>query len=332
MEKVREFRCPLYICFIDFKKAYDSVSCNTLWTILQHSYSLPPKLLAIIHTLHEDSTAAVRAYGQTSEDFTVTSGVWQGCVLAPTLFNLYFDVAIRMALEGHQMQGRGVSMAYLHDAKLVGNRKKLQLETIITDLEYADDTALVADLWDDLKAMLDTMAECCKSLGLSISCTKTKTMAILPDLFPRPEPVHLFPNDAPVEVVPHFQYLGSIIQDDCGSDLEVDSRICKASKAFQSLSCILWYQRKIKPCTKLCILNAVILPTLLYGLESTVLHKQQIQRLQSFVMHCLRIILGVSVRDMKRNTTLRKDGQTAKAILSAHAAQTSTSGPPVLDG
>ena len=53
-------------------------------------------------------------------------------MIAPTLFNLHFDVAIGIALEDHQMQGRGVSMAYLHDAKLVGNRKKLQLETIVT--------------------------------------------------------------------------------------------------------------------------------------------------------------------------------------------------------
>ena len=138
------------------------------------------------------------------------------------------------------------------------------------------------------------MAECCKGLGLSISCTKTKTMAMLPDLFPRPEPVHLFPNDAPVEVVSHIQYLGSIVQDNCGSDLEADFRICKA------------YQWKIKPCTKLHILNTFILPTLLYGLESTLLNEQQIQRPQSFVMRWLRIILGVSVKDMKRNTTLRK--------------------------
>ena len=111
-------------------------------------------------------------------------------MLAPTLFNLYSGVATRMAMDDHQMQGRGVSMAYLHDSKLVGNRKTLQLETIIADLEYADDMALVADSWDHLKAMLDTVAECCRGLGFSISCKMTKTMAILPDLFSMPEPVY----------------------------------------------------------------------------------------------------------------------------------------------
>ena len=115
-------------------------------------------------------------------------------MLAPTLFDLYFDVATRMAMDDHQMQGRGVSMAYLHDAKLVGNRKKLQLETVITNLEYADDMALVADSWDHLRAMLNTVAECCRSLGLSISCKMKKTMAILPDLFSTPEPVHPSPT------------------------------------------------------------------------------------------------------------------------------------------
>ena len=93
-----------------------------------------------------------------------------------------------MALEDHQMQGIGVGMAYLHDnlvkahcyglhdAKLMGNRKKLQLETIITELEYANDMALVA--CDDLKAMLDTVsvADCCKGLGLSISCLLVQSL------------------------------------------------------------------------------------------------------------------------------------------------------------
>ena len=96
MEKAREYHQSIYTCFIDLKKAYDSVLCESLWRILQHSYCLPPKLLSIMRALHADSTAAVRAYGKLSDKFSVTSGIRQGCVLAPTLFNFYFDVAIRM--------------------------------------------------------------------------------------------------------------------------------------------------------------------------------------------------------------------------------------------
>ena len=100
VEKAREYHQPINACFIDLKKAYDSVHRESLWRILQHSYCLPLKLLSIMRALHEDSTAAVRAYGKLPDKFSVTSGVLQGCVLAPTHFNFYFDVAIRMALEG----------------------------------------------------------------------------------------------------------------------------------------------------------------------------------------------------------------------------------------
>ena len=85
------------------------------------------------------------------------------------------------------------------------------------------------------------------------------------------------PRDKPIEVVPHFQYLGSFVQNDCGMDIEVNSRISKASLAFRSLSRILWLQRKIQIATKIRILNSVILPTLLYGLESAVLLEPHIR-------------------------------------------------------
>ena len=225
------------------------MSHNSLWTVLQHSYSIPTKLVSIIRALHKHSGASIRCYGKTSDEFAITSGVHQGCVLAPTLFNLYFDVTICMTLENYQPKVRGVKVAYLDGAKWVGNRRKH--EAIISDLEYADDMALVAESWDDLKAMLDDVSIRCRDLGLTISCSKTKTLAVLPsDLYPKPVPINLFPDDEPVEVVSNFQYLGSIVQDNCGTAIEVDSRICKASNAFRSLCLIFWYKHKIKTRTK----------------------------------------------------------------------------------
>ena len=145
MEKARDFYRPLYICFVDLRKAYDTVNREALWSILQSSYRIPAKLLSVIQAVHADSRTPVRAYGKVSEGFDVSCGVHQGCVLAPTLFNLYFDVVIRMSLDSHRMQNKGVDVAYLHDAKLVGNHRKLQFETLITDLEYTDDMALLVD-------------------------------------------------------------------------------------------------------------------------------------------------------------------------------------------
>ena len=139
MEKACEFQQPVYVCFIDLRKAYDSVKCEALWHVLQHSFHLPNKLVSIIRAFHEDSTAAVRAYS--SIEFAVTSGVRQG-VLALTLFNLYLDAVLCLAIEDSNRQGKGVQVAYHLNASLIGNRK-ITYEINITDLKYVDDMALV---------------------------------------------------------------------------------------------------------------------------------------------------------------------------------------------
>ena len=191
----------------------------------------------------------------------------------------------------------------------------------MTDLEYADDMALLADNWADLTTMLDSLATTCKKLGLTISCKKTKTLAVLTNPGAQsPAPIQLVPRSEPIKVVSHFQNLGHTVQNDCGMDAEVSSQICKASSVFHSLSHILWCQRKVQTSTKVRILNSVILITLLYGLESTVFLEPHICRLQSFVIRCLWIILSVSVREKKRHTTMHKMAKQPKVspILSKH--------------
>ena len=214
MEKACEYHHPLYACFTDLRKAYDSINRESLWHILQHSYRLPPKLLSINLALHEDSNAAVRAYGKTSDKFPVTGSVQQGSVLPPTLFNFYFDITIHVALDELRSQGKGIKVAYLLDADLVGNRKILKFESLVSDLEYANDMALFADNWSDLTIMLESLSNCCQKLGLTISCKKTESLAVLPPEHPQiqsPLPIHLMPGDELIDVVSHFQYLGSFV-------------------------------------------------------------------------------------------------------------------------
>ena len=271
-----------------------TVNREALWHVLQHSFCLPNKLVSIIRAIHEDFTAAVQAYGRISEEFAVRSGVRQGCVLAPSLFNFYLDAVLRSAIEDFNRQGKGVKVAYHLNANLIGNRKKMTHEINITDLEYADDMALVSSSWDNLFAMLQTLNHHCSQLGLRISCKKTKLLAVcLSPISQQARTVVFRDYDVPIDTVDDFQYLGSTVSNDCTSD----SEIIRAAQTFQSLSRLLWYQRKIRTSTKLRIFLSVIIPTLLYSLECAVVSQSQIGRLQSFVMRCLRIILRVSVWD-----------------------------------
>ena len=183
------------------------------------------------------------------------------------------------------------------------------LETLVTDLEYANEMALLADNLPDLTSRLEALSTCFKKLGLSISCKKTKSLAVLP--FQRPDalspaPIHLVPGEEPIEVVLHFQYLGSIVQDDCGVDTE---RLALGSaKSHQHFSPCLpscGISARSRPPPRI-LFSSVIILILLYGLESSVLLKSHIRRLQSFVIHCLRIIVGISIRQKKCHTTTRK--------------------------
>ena len=58
VEKCREHDCPLFILFIGLEKAYDSVPREALWQVLEKS-SVPPTMLTIIRSFHDDMTAEV---------------------------------------------------------------------------------------------------------------------------------------------------------------------------------------------------------------------------------------------------------------------------------
>ena len=89
-EKCHEQRKPLNIAFIDLTKAFDLVSKKGLFTHLQRIGCPSPKLLRMITSFHEDMQGTVQYDGSTSYPFSIKSGVKQGCVLAPTLFGIFF--------------------------------------------------------------------------------------------------------------------------------------------------------------------------------------------------------------------------------------------------
>ena len=97
-EKCREQQKPLLIAFVDLTKAFDTVSRPGLYRVLE-AVGCPPKLLKIVQSFHDEMCGTVQYDGSQSESFPITSGVKQGCVLAPTLFGIYFAVLLHTALE-----------------------------------------------------------------------------------------------------------------------------------------------------------------------------------------------------------------------------------------
>ena len=57
-------------------------------------YGVPPSMLSIVRSLHDGMSAEVTVNGQVAPEFEVSNGLRQGCVIAPTLFNLYFALVM----------------------------------------------------------------------------------------------------------------------------------------------------------------------------------------------------------------------------------------------
>ena len=95
----REARVPLFLCFIDQQKAYDSVDRTLLWQVLAH-FGTPPQMIEVIRQFHDGMRACVRSdNGRCSEWFEVAQGLRQGCVLSPLLFNVFFVAILLVVLE-----------------------------------------------------------------------------------------------------------------------------------------------------------------------------------------------------------------------------------------
>ena len=159
IEKAREFRKDrsLYIAFIDLKAAFDTVDHRSLWKILE-VIGAPTKIVTLFKSLYGNAESCVRVNGAESSYFGINSGVRQGCVAAPDLFNSVLDYLMSKVSE----QVPGVRL---------GNQS-------LGDLEYADDTAMLTSSFAELKRALIVFSQEAGKLGLVVNWTKTELMFI----------------------------------------------------------------------------------------------------------------------------------------------------------
>ena len=90
IEKVREFQKNIYLCFIDYAKAFDSVDHNKLWKIFKEMGILD-HLTCLLRKLSAGQEATVRIGHGTVDWSQIGKGVYQGCILSICLFNLYAE-------------------------------------------------------------------------------------------------------------------------------------------------------------------------------------------------------------------------------------------------
>ena len=154
----------------------------------------------------------------------------------------------------------------------------------ISNLRYADDTTLMAESEEDLKSLLMKVKEESEKVGLKLNIQKTKIMAS--------GPITSWEIDGEtVETVADFIFLGSKITADGDCSHEIRSLLL-GRKIITNLDNML-KSRYITLPTKVCLVNAMVFPVVMYGCESWTIKKAERQRIDAFELWCWRRLLRV---------------------------------------
>ena len=80
----------IYACFVDFRKAFDSVWHDGLLNKLLH-LNVVGHFYSVIKSLYSNSSCSIKIGQNQTRSFQYAMGVCKGCILSPLLFNLYLN-------------------------------------------------------------------------------------------------------------------------------------------------------------------------------------------------------------------------------------------------
>ena len=290
MERSIEVQKDLYLCFIDYSKAFDKVRHSDLFDIL-NGLDFDGKDLRILRNLYWEQEAAIRIDNECSVYRPIRRGVRQGCVFSPDLFNIYSEMILRN-IENQE----GVN---------VGGHN-------INNLRYADDTVLIAESEDKLQRILTTVAEESEKKGLQLNAKKTECMVISKkSVIPK---CNIACRGENIKQVDTFKYLGCTITPDAKSDFEIRKRIGMSKSTFNNMKCI-FINKSIHLTTKIKTLKAYIWSILLYGCECWTLTKDTKRRLEAAEVWFIRRIMKVSWKERKTNEEVMHMAGYSRSLL-----------------
>ena len=281
--------------FIDYSKAFDSISRGMMKKILS-AYGIPEKVVDMIMRLYNGSKAHVMTTDGPSDDFEISAGVLQGDTLAPFLFVIIVDWVMRNATEE---AGEGVGFSLKQNSgRSCYSRDGSPAE--LTDLDFADDIALLSDNMADAQRLLLAVEHWALAVGLRINKKKTEYMRLGDFSSCTHPPLRVLAGE--IAEVDNFQYLGCWMAD---SAKDFSVRRALAFKAADKLWRV--WKSAVSEALKMRIFRACVEPVLLYGSETWTLTVYLTNRLDGCYTRLLRKAKGLTYHERRTNLQLYGD-------------------------
>lgn len=178
----------LFTCFVDFKSAFDTISRRALFYKLL-KLGVGGNFLNILQAMYSTVFYHIKLPDGLTDPVTSNIGVKQGCVMSPTLFNIFLH-DLPTAFDNS-----------CHPAALYN--------TDISCLMFADDLVLISESSTGLQMCLNKLEQYCDKWGLTVNLNKTKVM-----IFNKTGKVlnkyKFYYKNVPVDITNEYCYLGII--------------------------------------------------------------------------------------------------------------------------
>ena len=224
-----------YVCFVDFAKAFDSISRDLLLQKL-YSFGVKSRVFNSICALLEKITLSVVVGDRLTTPIFSTRGVPQGDNLSPLLFTT-FIADLTAALE----------------------------KTACRNFFYADDLAITSNVIDDLKLSMDVLSQYCESNSLQVNVLKTKVMKFRQG-GRITECEQVYYQNEKIEYVNYFEYLGILLSTQLSFNVHLKHMRQKSANAANSLFSKIEVT-KISYRSAQKLMKSVIYPSAKYGCE-----------------------------------------------------------------
>ena len=249
-------KVKLYACFVDLKKAFDTV-CRDLLLHKIACLGISGNFFNCLSDMYKNSIACIKISKLLSPDINIGKGTEQGHPLSPDLFKLYI---------------RELSS----NLKSVGDYPELA-DLIISHLLWADDLVLLALSPKALQDNINILLKFCQLMGLEINIDKTKIVTFHPARS-KSYPEQFFLGNQLIKNTDKYCYLGIIFHSN-GSFAAANTELrAKAMRALYGLKGGI-IKDALSPRSLFILFDSLIKPILLYGCQVLTPHSKTIKYL-----------------------------------------------------